>query len=71
MCIVKDNENWLSVFKSSARRDFFTLDSNGKTILGPREKKKLGHHVLGYQIIKPTGCLMPHPKQSLTLPQGL
>jgi hypothetical protein len=35
----KDNENWLLVFKKSAKRGFLALGSNGKTILGPREEK--------------------------------
>jgi hypothetical protein len=36
---VKDNENWLLVFKNSVRRDVFVLGSNGKTILDPRDEK--------------------------------
>jgi hypothetical protein len=37
--IAEDNENWLLIFKNSARRGFLASGSNGKTILGPREEK--------------------------------
>jgi hypothetical protein len=36
---VKDSDNWLLVFIDSARRGFLALESNRKTILGPKEKK--------------------------------
>jgi hypothetical protein len=37
--IVKDNENWPLLFKSSVTRGFLAFESNGKTILSPREEK--------------------------------
>jgi hypothetical protein len=37
--IVKNNANWLLVFKNSARRGFLALESSRKTILGPWEEK--------------------------------
>jgi hypothetical protein len=36
---VKDNENWLLVFKNSVREGFLAIGANGKTIFGPREGK--------------------------------
>jgi hypothetical protein len=38
--IVKDNENWLLVFKNSDRRGFLALGSYGKIITGPMEGKR-------------------------------
>jgi hypothetical protein len=39
--IIKDEENWLTVLKSSARRGFMILGSNGKAIFDPGEEKCL------------------------------
>jgi hypothetical protein len=36
--IVKAKENWLLVLNSSGRRGLLALDSNGKSIHGPREE---------------------------------
>jgi hypothetical protein len=43
--IVKDSENWLLVFRNTARRGFLDLGSNRKTILGPREGKSWTTHL--------------------------
>jgi hypothetical protein len=41
LVLLKITKIWLLVFRSSARRYFLALWSNGKTIPGPREEKKL------------------------------
>jgi hypothetical protein len=38
--IVKDNENWLLVFKDSARRGFLALGANEKIFLARGKKKR-------------------------------
>jgi hypothetical protein len=39
LSIVKDNENWQTVFKNSVMMGFLALGSSGTTILDPREEK--------------------------------
>jgi hypothetical protein len=49
MSIIKDNENWPLISKSSARKGFFAFGSNRKTILGPRVEE-FDHPGQGYPI---------------------
>jgi hypothetical protein len=76
--ILKDNENWLLVFKNSVWKSFITLGSYRKTILGSREENMLSHPGLNRYLLEGNAvvsriCYKPSRYKSEALrpwPQG-